>query len=165
LLLDKRKYLFFIMIFLIVLSLFGCSEKEANQPKGKEKNNTIETESKEKNEIEIVKLDRKTVINITVSRVGESLLDVREPHVTYHQYNSIELKTFVNAIQRAEKMKGIFDMKSPNYLITITFEDKTFSRYLLWLHNDGGSFMNEKDLNTLYKLPTDLIVDFSGYVQ
>jgi hypothetical protein len=99
----------------------GCSEKEANQPQSKERNDNIKTESKEKGDIEIVKLDGKPVISATVSRVGESLLDVKKPHISYNRENPFELKIFVDAIQRAEKMNGIFDMKSPNYLLTITF--------------------------------------------
>lgn len=162
---DKHKYIFFTIIFLLVISLLGCSEKEANQPQSKERNDNIKTESTEKGDIEIVKLDGKTVINATVSRVGESLLDVKKPHISYNREDSFELKTFVDAIQRAEKMNGIFDMKSPNYLLTITFEDKTISKYSLWLYNDGGSIMNEKDSDTLYKLPSNLIVELNKYVK
>lgn len=143
----KRKYLFFTMIIMLVLSLVGCNEKEANQAKSKEKNNTIT----------IVKLDGKTIISATVSRVGKSMVDVKEPHITYNQKNSKELQTFVDAIQRAEKFQGIVDMTSPDYLLTLTFEDKTISRYMLWLRNGGGSLMNEKDSHHIYKLPKDLV--------
>ncbi len=58
---KKRNYLFFTLIFLLVLSLVGCNQKEANQPNSKEKNNNIQ----------IVKLDEKTIISAIVSRVSQ----------------------------------------------------------------------------------------------
>lgn len=150
----KRKYLFFTTIILLVLSLVGCNEKEVNQAKSKENNN-----------ITIVKLDGKTIISATVSRVGKNMLDIKKPHITYNQKNSKELQIFVDAIQRAEKMNGIVDMTSPDYLITLTFEDKTISKYTLWLRNGGGSLMNENDSNHIYKLPKDLIDDLNKIVK
>jgi len=149
---NKQKLLIFTMIFLVVLSLLGCSEKEVIQPKETEK-------------VKIVKLDGKTVISLAVARVGESLLDVKDPHITYNQENSIELQTFVDAIEKAEKLDGVFDMTAPNYLLTLTFDDKTIAKYPLWLGTDGGSLMNEKDSHTLYKLPSNLIYDLIKYVK
>src|SRR4051794_6345684 len=119
--LYKRKYLVFPMIFLLVLSLIGCIKEEVNQPKNEEKHNKIE----------IVKLDGKTVISATVSRVGESMLDIKKPHISYKQENSIELQTFVHAIKTAKKIDGVVDVLAPDYLLTFTFEDKTISKYSL----------------------------------
>ena len=132
-------------------------EKEVNQPKNKEKNN--------KGGIEIVKLDGKTVISATVSRVGENMLDIKKPHFSYSQENSNELKIFVDAIKKAEKINGVVDVSAPYYLLTLTFEDKTISRYSLWLGNNGGAFMNENNTNTMYIVQSDLIVDLNKYVK
>jgi hypothetical protein len=147
-----RKFLFLSMFLLFVFSLMGCSEKEVIQPK-------------ENKKIKIVKLDGKTVISLAVARVGESLLDVKDPHITYNQENSSELQTFVDAIEKAEKLDGVFDMTAPDYLLTLTFDDKTIAKYPLWLGTDGGSLMNEKDSHTLYKLPSNLIYDLIKYVK
>lgn len=151
----RRKFQFFSMILLFVFSLMGCSEKEVIQPKSKEENKKVE----------IVKLDGKTVISLAVARVGESLLDVKDPHITYNQENSIELQTFVDAIEKAEKLNGIFDVTAPDYLLTLTFEDKPTARYSLWLGADGGSLMDEKESHTMYKLPSSLIDDLNKYVK
>jgi hypothetical protein len=149
---NKQKLLFFTMIFLVVLSLIGCSEKEVIQPK-------------ENKKVKIVKLDGKTVTSLSVARVGESLLDVKDPHITYNQENSTELQTFVDAIDKAEKLDGVFDMLAPDYQLTLTFEDKSTAKYSLWLGTDGGSLMDEKDSHTLYKLPSNLIYDLIKYVK
>lgn len=149
-----RKFLFLSMFLLFVLSLMGCSEKEVIQPK-----------SKENKKIEMVKLDGKTVISLAVARVGESLLDVKDPHITYNQENSTELQIFVDAIEKAEKLDGVFDMTAPDYLLTLTVDDKTIAKYPLWIGTDGGSLMNEKDSHTLYKLPSNLIYDLIKYVK
>ena len=142
------------MIFLFVVPLIGCNEKEVNQPN-----------TKENHYIEFVKLDGKTVISAAIATVGESLLDVKDPHITYDQENSAELQTFVDAIEKAEKLDGVFDMTAPDYLLTLTFEDKSTAKYSLWLGADGGSLMNEKDSHTLYKLPSNLIDDLNKYVK
>lgn len=149
-----RKFLFFSMTLLFVFSLMGCSEKEVIQPK-----------SKENKKIEIVRLGGKTVISLAVARVGESLLDVKYPHVIYNQENSNELQTFVDAIEKAEKVDGVFDMTAPNYQLTYTFEDKSTAKYSLWLGADGGSLMDEKESHTLYRLPSNLIEDLNKYVK
>jgi hypothetical protein len=109
-------------------------------------------------------LGGQTVISATVTRVGDSMLDVKKPHISYNQENPNELQTLVDAIQRAEKRVGVFDRVSPNYLFILTFEDKTISKYLLWVGNDGGSFMNENDTHTLYRLPKELIDDINTTV-
>ncbi|NRD76588.1 hypothetical protein HPT25_03665 [Bacillus sp. BRMEA1] len=93
------------------------------------------------------------------------MLHVKKPHITYKQKNSKELQIFVDAIQRAEKMNGIGDVTSPDYLITLTFEDKTISKYTLWLRNEGGYLMNEMDSYHIYKLPKDLIDDLNKIVE
>lgn len=149
-----RKFLFFFMILLFVFSLMGCSEKEAIQPK-----------SKENKKIEIVKLDGKTVISLAVAKVGDSLLDVKYPHITYNQENSTELQTFVDAIEKAERVDGVFDMTAPDYQLTLTFKDKSTAKYSLWLGTDGGSLMDEKESHTLYRLPSNLIGDLNKYVK
>lgn len=150
-----RKFLFFSMILLFVFSLMGCSEKEVIQPKSKEENKKIE----------IVQLDGKTVISLAVARVGESLLDVKYPHIIYNQENSMELQTFVDAIEKAEKVDGVFDMLAPDYQLTYTFEDNSTAKYSLWLGADGGSLMDEKESHTLYKLPSNLIDALITYVK
>ncbi|WHY03314.1 hypothetical protein [Neobacillus sp. DY30] len=131
------------------------------------KDETIVYTAEEQNLIESynVKLGGRTVISATVSRVGESMLDVKKPHISYNQEYPNELQTLVDAIQRAEKRVGVFDMISPNYLFILTFEDKVTSKYLLWVGNDGGSFMNENDTHTLYRLPKELIDDINTIVK
>ena len=143
------------MIFLVVLTLLGCIKGEDNQSKNEEKHNKIE----------IVKLDGKTVISATVSRVGESMLDIKKPHISYKQENSIELQTFVHAIKTAKKIDGVVDVLAPDYLLTFTFEDKTNSKYSLWLGKYEGSIMNENDSNTMYILQSGLIADLNKYVK
>jgi hypothetical protein len=150
----RRKFLCYSMILLFAFSLMGFSEKEVIEPK-----------SKENKKIEIVRLDGKTVISLAVARVGESLLDVKYPHVIYNQENSNELQTFVDAIEKAEKVDGVFDMIAPNYQLTLTFEDKSTAKYSLWLGADGGSLMDEKESHTLYRLSSSLIGDLNKYVK
>jgi hypothetical protein len=122
-------------------------------------------EGDKSNHIKMVKLGGQTVLSATVSRVGESLLDVKKPHLTYKQENPNELQTLVDAIQRAEKRVGVFDMLAPDYLFILTFEDKTISKYSLWIGNDGGTILNENDTHTLYMLPKELIDDINTIVQ
>jgi hypothetical protein len=145
------------------------NNKEINQPElpKQNKDETIVYTAEEQNLIESynVKLGGRTVISATVSRVGDSMLDVKKPHTSYNQENPNELQTLVDAIQGAEKRVGVFDMVSPNYLFILTFEDKTISKYLLWVGNDGGSFMNENDTHTLYRLPKELIDDINTIVR
>lgn len=142
------------MIFLFVLSLIGCNEKEVNQPNSGENNNKIQ-------------LAGKTVLSVTVSRVGENINDVKQPHISYNQENSIELQTFVHAIHRAKQkqINGVVDVRTPNYLLTLTYEDVPNSKFLLWLGDDGGSIMNKNDTLTMFTLPSDLIVDLNKYVK
>jgi hypothetical protein len=99
----------------------------------------------------------KTVISATISKVGKNMLDIKPSHIFYGQQDSTELQILADAIQRAEKRPGIADMTSPNYVFTLTFEDKTKATYSLWLFNGGGSIMSEYDSNTVYKLPANLI--------
>jgi hypothetical protein len=145
------------------------NNKEINQTELpiQNKDETIVYTAEEQNFIESynVKLGGRTVISATVSRVGDSMLDVKKPHISYNQENPNELQTLVDAIQRAEKRIGVFDMVSPNYLFILSFEDKTISKYLLWVGNDGGSFMNENDTHTLYRLPKELIDDINTIVK
>jgi hypothetical protein len=145
------------------------NNKEINQTElpQQNKDETIVYTAEEQNLIESynVKLGGRTVISATVSRVGDSMLDVKKPHISYNQENPNELQTLVDAIQRAEKRIGVFDMVSPNYLFILSFEDKTISKYLLWVGNDGGSFMNENDTHTLYRLPKELIDDINTIVK
>lgn len=153
---NKHKYLFFTLIFLLVLSLVGCNEKEVTQANVTEKNNNIE----------IVKLGEKTVIGATVSKVGEKTADIENPpSVSYKQNNSIELQTFVNAFQKAEKVGGVVKIRNPDFHLTLTFEDNTTSEYSLWIDNDRGSIMNEIDSHTLYTIPSDIIVVLNKYVK
>ncbi|MGG0717957.1 hypothetical protein ABE096_10270 [Robertmurraya massiliosenegalensis] len=152
---NKGNVLLFTVIFSIVLSLVGCNQNESIQAKSKEENNNIH----------MVKLDGITILSATISRVGESMLDVEKPHITYSQENTKELQTFVDAIRRAEKINGIVDVMAPEYLLTFTFENETSSKYSLWLGMDGGSIMDEKDTHTLYTLPKGLINDLYKIVK
>lgn len=152
-LVNKWRYPLFTLIFLLVLTLVGCNEEEVSQSK------------KKSDPIEIVKLGEKTVISVTVSIIGESMDDIENPHVSYNQHNSIELRTFVDAIQKAEKVGGVVKAPVPNYLLILTFEDETTSEFLLWIKNDRGFIMNETDSHTMYTLPSELIVDLNRYVK
>lgn len=145
------------------------NNKEINQPElpTQNKDESIVYTAEEQNLIESyhVKLGGKMVISASVSRVGDSLLDVKIPHISYYQKNRNELQTLVEAIQRAEKRVGVFDMVSPDYLLILTFKDKTISKYSLWIGNDGGSMMNENDTHTLYKIPNELINDINSIIK
>lgn len=149
---TKCKFLIFVVIFLLIVSLIGCQKTVFNQSK------------QTANEIKVVKLFGKTVISSAVSKVGKNMLDIKPPHITYSQQDSTELRILVDAIQRAEKRPGIADMTSPNYVFTLTFGNKTKATYSLWLYNDGGSIMNENDSYTVYKLPSDLIKELNRIV-
>ncbi|MFJ5761059.1 hypothetical protein ACIQAA_18515 [Neobacillus sp. NPDC093182] len=138
---------------------------EGDYPVIVKENSEIVKSGEKSNTIKIVKLGGQTVISATVSRVGDSMLDVKKPHVSYNQENPNELQTLVDAIQRAEKRVGVFDLESPDYLFILTFEDKTITKYSLWVGNDGGSIMNENDTHTLYKLPKELIDDINLIVK
>ncbi|MEH6993226.1 hypothetical protein V7075_10965, partial [Neobacillus drentensis] len=141
------------------------NSEEGDNPAMVRENSEIVSSGEKSNDIKIVKLGGQTVISATVSRVGDSLLDVKKPHISYNQENQNELQTLVDAIQRAEKRVGVFDMESPDYLLILTFEDKTISKFSLWVGNDGGSIMNENDTHTLYKLPKELIDDINSTVK
>jgi hypothetical protein len=145
---TKYKFLSFVVIFLLLVSLIGCDQSKQTN-----------------NEPKVIELFGKTVISAAVSKVGKNMLDIKPPHISYSQQDSTELQILVDAIQRAEKRPGIADMTSPNYVFTLTFGDKTKATYLLWLFKDGGSIMNENDSNTVYKLPSDLIKELNKIVK
>lgn len=142
----STKYLSFMVVFLLLFSLIGCQKTVNEQPKE-------------------VKLSGKAVIGAAVAKVGKNLLDIKRPHILYTKEDSAELQILVDAILRAEKIPGIVDVTAPNFVFTLTFEDKTKERYSLWLHKDGGSLMNEKDSNHIYKLPKDLIKELNQIVE
>lgn len=142
-----------LMMILVVLTLAACNEKEA-----------LQLDSKAE-KVEIVKLDGKTVIQADVAIVGESLLDVKPPHQSYKQKDSDALKTFVKAIEKAEKLNAVVDVVAPDYLVTLTFDDKTKAKYSLWLGTDGGSIMDEKNTHTISSLPSYLMDDLNKYVK
>jgi hypothetical protein len=141
------------------------NSREGDKPSIVRENSEIIKTGEKSNNSKIVKLGGQTVISATVSRVGDSMLDVKKPHISYSQENPNELQTLVDAIQRAEKRVGVFDMVSPDYVLILTFEDKTISKYLLWIGNNGGSIMNEKDTHTLYILPKELIDAINSIVK
>jgi len=62
-------------------------------------------------------------------------------------------------------MDGVVDVLASDYLLTLTFEDKTISKYSLWLGKNEGSIMNENDSNTMYILPSGLNADLNRYVK
>jgi len=126
------------MIFFLVISLVGCNA---------------------------ARLGGKTIIRATVSKVGENMLDVKKPHISYNQKNSTELATFAKAIKRAKKVDGVVDVTAPDYLLTLTFKDNTTSEYSLWLGEDSGAIMDEKDTYTIYILPSYLIAKLNKYVK
>ncbi|MBB6451716.1 hypothetical protein HNQ94_000137 [Salirhabdus euzebyi] len=122
-------------------------------------------EKKNDNKNELVKLDGKMVVGTNVSRVGENMNHIKEPHVSFTQQNSTELQTFVDAIQKAKKVDGVVDMLKADYVLTLIFEDKTNSTYSLWLGTDGGSIMDENNTHTVYILPAELVDDLNEYVR
>lgn len=61
------------------------------------------------------------MVSVTVSKSGEDMNDVKEPHISYGQENAAELQTFVDAIQKAKKVNGIVDIVKPDFLLNITF--------------------------------------------
>jgi len=136
-------------MILLVLSLVGCNTKGLN--------NKIADNPTE--------IGGKAIIYATISKVGKDMLDVRKPHKTYNQKNSTELLTLVEAIQRAKKVKGVVDVTAPDYLLILTFKDKTMSKYSLWLGEESGAIMNEKDTHTIYTLPPNLIAKLNKYVK
>ena len=147
-----RKYLLLASLILLLLSLTGCKEQEkVEQAKGIV--------------FEPVQLEGITILKATVAKVGESMLDVKEPHVTYGQEDVDVLKTFVKSIEQAEKMNGIVDVTTPDYLLTITFTDETVAKYTLWLGVNGGSLMNENNSHIIYSLPSRLISDLNKYAK
>lgn len=138
--LFNRTLISFSVILLLILSLFGCNN-------------------------EIAKLDRKIIVGVTVSIIGNDFNDVKEPHISYKDKNQLELQTFANAIMKAKKVQGIVDVAKPDYLLTITFEDKTTSNYYLWISTDNGSIMNKEDTHTIYTLPSNIIKELNKYIK
>ncbi|QXJ36990.1 hypothetical protein BV455_00252 [Parageobacillus caldoxylosilyticus] len=57
------------------------------------------------------------MVSVTVSKIGEDMNDVKEPHISYGQENAAELQTFVDAIQKAKKVNGIVDIVKPDFLL------------------------------------------------
>ncbi|MGJ7912496.1 hypothetical protein [Neobacillus sp. LXY-1] len=129
-----------LLILLIFFSLTGCNEQQAT-------------------------LDGKAVTSISVAKVSDSMQEIHNPHVIYYQKNGKELKTFIEAIHKAKKINGVVDVAVPDYLLTLTFEDQSVSKYTLSIGPDSGSIMNENDTNTLYKLPSFVIKDLNTYVK
>ncbi|MFE8699708.1 hypothetical protein ACFYKX_03610 [Cytobacillus sp. FJAT-54145] len=134
-----------------LVALIGCGAQ-----------NEIEVNGKK---VESVKLEGKVVISASISKVGENMSDIKEPHGEYTQENTDVLRTFVDAINRAEKLAGIVDVATPHYQFTLTFENKTSAQYFLWLGDDHGSLMHAEDTHYLYTLPEDLLKDLDEYVQ
>lgn len=150
--LQNRKWLLLASLILLLLSLASCKEQEkVEQVKG-----TV---------FEPDQLEGKTILKATVAKVGESMLDLKEPHVTYGQEDVEALKIFVKAIEQAEKANGIVDVTTPDYLLTITFTDETIAKYTLWLGVNGGSLMNENNSHTIYSLPSRYINDLTKFVK
>ncbi|MEH7513590.1 hypothetical protein V7146_12795 [Gottfriedia acidiceleris] len=155
---TKVKQLNLTILLLLTFSLIGCSDNQVTQAKCGEK--------------KVVKakcvgnflFEGKSVESVTISRVGENMLDIKEPHASYHQDASIELQIFIDAIKTANKIDGIVDVAKADYYLTMSFENKTSSHYFLWLSDDGGSIMNENDSNTMYRLHSDLISDLNKYI-
>jgi hypothetical protein len=139
---------------LLILSLIGCNGPKFNQPKS----------GNEIDKTEFVKLDGKIVISATVSKIGENVNDVKDPYISFGKENNLELQSFVDAINKAKKVNGVVDVAVPDFLLTITFDDKTTSKYFFWLHSDSGSIMNEKDTHTIYNIPSHIIKDLKKYV-
>jgi hypothetical protein len=145
---NNRKFLFLTFIFLLVFSLFGCSS------------NTVKPSSSE-----IVKFNGKTVVSVSVSKVGKNMLDIKMPHVSYTNKDQDALETFTSAIKSAKKINGIADVTVPDYVFTLKFDDKTVLKYSLWIGDDDGAIMNEDDSNTMYTLSKDVISDLNKYVK
>ncbi|OOE14432.1 hypothetical protein [Fictibacillus arsenicus] len=112
-----------------------------------------------------VNLENRNIEGISVSRVGEDMIDIKSPHVKYTQENKIQLQTFVEAITRAKKQNGVVKIGNSDYILDVAFEDQTNSQYMLWLNSERGLIMNNKDTHTLYDLPADVIKDLNSYVK
>ncbi|MGP7817408.1 hypothetical protein [Niallia sp. 01092] len=134
-----RKFSLFIITTLLILSLIGCNNDST-------------------------KLDGKVIESATITKIGEDTNDTKLSQISYKQEDKVELQTFVNAINKAKKVSGIVNVAAPDYLLTIAFEDNEIFTYSLWLNSDSGSIMNDKDTNTLYTLPNNLIEDLNKYV-
>ncbi|WP_088044255.1 hypothetical protein [Bacillus sp. EAC] len=155
---TKLRQLYLTILLILTFSLIGCSDNQVTHAKCGEKKD-VHAKC-----VGNFLLEGKTVNSVTISRVGESALDLKEPHATYHKDASIELQTFIDAIKKANKIDGIVDVAKAGYYLTISFENKTSSHYFLWLSDDGGSIMNENDSNTMYTIHSDLISDLNKYV-
>jgi hypothetical protein len=112
-----------------------------------------------------VNLENKSIESISVSRVGEDMINIKSPHVKYTQENKIQLQTFVEAIVHAKKQNGVVKIGNSDYILDVAFKDLTNSKYMLWLNSDRGLIMNNKDTHTFYDLPADVIKDLNSYVK
>jgi hypothetical protein len=155
LLLTKRKSILLATIFLIVLSLISCNNQKVSKAEKDEK--TGKTEN--------VELEGKIISSVTIAKIGESLRDIKKPHISYHPEKITELQTFANAIKQAKETDGIVDIGKADYLLTFTFTDKTHSKYSLWLGTDSGSVMNLNNSYKMYILPANSITDLNKYVK
>lgn len=155
---TKKKQLYFTILLLLIFSLIGFIDHQVTNSKCGDKK-AVQAKC-----LGSFLLEGKTVESVTISRIGENMLDIKDPHISYHQDASNELQTFIDAIKKVNKIDGIVDVTKADYYLTISFENKTSSHYFLWLGDDGGSIMNENDSNTMYTLHSDIISELNRYV-
>lgn len=154
LLLNKSRVILVTSIMLIGLFLVGCN----SQPDTRQISKQQENDS-------IIKLDNKQVIKISVSQIGTDIKDIKEPHKSYNQDDLTQISLFINAIKNKKEVNGTVDITKPDYLITITFKDKSINKYFTWIDSDGGSIMNSDDTHKIYLLPSELIIDLNRYIR
>ena len=110
------------------------------------------------------KLNEKEIQSIVLSKVGEEMGNIKEPHITYVPKDADAIETIADAINQAEKVDGIVNVTTPNYSVVITFANDSVGRYSLWLNDGYGSVMDEKDTHTLYTIPSDIVKALEPFV-
>jgi hypothetical protein len=147
-----RKSMFLVTIFLVVLSLIGCTTQKVNTAKANKSPSKVE-------------LEDKIISNITISEVGESPRDMKEPYISYKEDKTTELQAFADAIKQLKETRNTDDIGKANYMLAITFADKTYAKYLLWLQEDSGIIMNMDNPYKMYALPESSIEDLHNYMK
>lgn len=79
---------------------------------------------------------------------GESGLDKKIENLILKETDEINM--FLEAVNRANEVEGIVDMSEPHYSFTIG-EDS----YYLWIDEESGTIMNQKDSHKIYTLTED----------
>lgn len=91
-----------------------------------------------------------TAEKVTLSEVNSFTASHGTDPVVFEDEASV--RAFDEAVQTAERIKGILDVAAPHYLFTMHRTDGSESSYFLWLSPQSGMIMEVNDTSTGYRL-------------